>query len=43
MVETVAGASHEQVLEAINNVQFIDFKTAKTRVYNPDEFVASLE
>ena len=61
---TVAGASHEQVLEAIDNVQFKDFedclqdecarmvnadclvtcnlkdfKSAKTKVYNPDEFV----
>ena len=62
---TVAGASHEQVLEAIDNVRFRDFEdclqdecakmvnadclvacnikdfgTAKTKVYNPDEFVS---
>ncbi len=61
---TVANASHEQVLEAIDNVQFKDFedclqdecarkvhadclvtcnlkdfKTAKTKVYSPDELV----
>ena len=64
---TVVGASHEQVLEAIDNVQFNDFedclqdecarrvnadclvtcnmkdfKTAKTKVYSPDEFVLLL-
>ena len=61
---TVVGASHEKVLEAIDNVQFNDFedclqdecarkvhadclitcnikdfKTAKTKVYSPDELV----
>ena len=61
----VACASHEQVLEAIDNVQFNDFvdclqdecarrvnadclvtcnmkdfRTAKTKVYSPDEFVS---
>lgn len=66
-VLTVAGALHEQVLVAIDNVQFKDFedclqdecarmvnadclvtcnmkdfKTAKTKVYSPDEFVALL-
>ena len=66
-VLTVASASQEQVLEAIDNEQFKDFedclqdecarmvnadclvtcnlkdfKTAKTKVYNPDEFVELL-
>ena len=65
---TVTGASHEQVLEAIENIQFKDFedclqdecarmvnadclvtcnlkdfKEAKTRIFNPSEFVALLE
>ncbi len=64
-VLTVTGASHEKVLEAIDNVEFKDFedclqdecarmveadclvtcnvkdfKAAKTKVYNPDEFAA---
>ena len=63
----VACASHEQVLEVIDNVQFNDFedclqdecarrvnadclvtcnmkdfRTAKTKVYSPDEFVSLL-
>lgn len=67
-VLTVTGASHEQVLAAIDNVQFKDFedclqdecarmvhadclvtcnlkdyKIAKTKVYNPDEFTALID
>lgn len=67
-VLTVTGASHEQVLDAIDNVQFKDFEDclqdecarmvhadclvtcnlkdygmAKTKVCNPDEFIALLQ